>query len=305
MSVATVHGVSSNSGISIEDHIEDFCYKLNIVAICYNDLGDPIKTTANFDLINLPLNEFHSLVSFESLSRLGTQYITHEANNQVVTLRLNVIYQCKHHYWIGINIAELMKLPKSYQQILKHFAKQIPIANYVKDAKGIYMYGNEYVCHLANVKSINNKTDHDLIWHNHAEHLTQNDYKVIGDIAPNYFFETVTIDSKQTTFLSIKTSDGLDLYGSSINLSFIHAKLLQQMEQIPIDVNDTSLSPHEFECAYWMSQGKSAWEIAQLTNRSQKTVEWYLAKLRKKLHCKKASSLAFLLGKYHTNFVKH
>jgi LuxR family transcriptional regulator, activator of conjugal transfer of Ti plasmids len=50
-----------------------------------------------------------------------------------------------------------------------------------------------------------------------------------------------------------------------------------------LTVGGVSLSPREFECLEWASQGKSAWEIGQILSISRHTVGTYLENAKTKL----------------------
>jgi LuxR family transcriptional regulator, activator of conjugal transfer of Ti plasmids len=63
---------------------------------------------------------------------------------------------------------------------------------------------------------------------------------------------------------------------------YFHA-CARQRRSVDRVVDGVPLSPREFECLKWASQGKSAWEIGRLLNITHRTAAFHLDNARAKL----------------------
>lgn len=48
-------------------------------------------------------------------------------------------------------------------------------------------------------------------------------------------------------------------------------------------LNGTMLTRRDKEILHWLSHGKTAWEIGQILNKSEKTIEWRIARIMRGL----------------------
>jgi len=65
----------------------------------------------------------------------------------------------------------------------------------------------------------------------------------------------------------------------------------------PFIVNGTHLTPREHECLNLAAQGKSAWDISQILNISQRAAEFHLANVRAKLDVHSICQAIYYLGR--------
>ncbi|MBW5440498.1 LuxR family transcriptional regulator [Bradyrhizobium canariense] len=90
---------------------------------------------------------------------------------------------------------------------------------------------------------------------------------------------TFAVDEKRPPFEKC-----IDSYGRVLQLmaTYFHAHVRRKLAD-ERKVDGIRLSPREFECLEWASQGKSAWEIGCILGISQSTVAYYLENAKEKL----------------------
>lgn len=74
--------------------------------------------------------------------------------------------------------------------------------------------------------------------------------------------------------------------------------ILDVLAAQPIGEGEQPLTPREFETLKWTAVGKTSWEIAQILNISQHTVDWYIASAAKKMKAiNRAQAVAVFIEK--------
>lgn len=90
---------------------------------------------------------------------------------------------------------------------------------------------------------------------------------------------TFATDNRQTQFKKC-----VDQHARVLQLMamYFHANVRRRLAD-KAAINGALLSPREFECLQWASQGKSAWEIGCILGISRNTVAYYLENAKEKL----------------------
>src|SRR5882757_5890110 len=65
------------------------------------------------------------------------------------------------------------------------------------------------------------------------------------------------------------------LYALTVQFWLRHGELTEKREVRSSEI--PHLTKHELECLTWCKEGKTNWEIGELMNISEKTVEWHLS----------------------------
>jgi DNA-binding CsgD family transcriptional regulator len=71
------------------------------------------------------------------------------------------------------------------------------------------------------------------------------------------------------------------LYALTVQFWLRHGELTEKGEVKSSEI--PHLTKHELKCLTWCKEGKMNWEIGELMNISEKTVEWHLSNIMKKL----------------------
>jgi LuxR family transcriptional regulator, activator of conjugal transfer of Ti plasmids len=114
-------------------------------------------------------------------------------------------------------------------------------------------------------------------------------------------FTVVVHGPGECGLLSVASSDGFEKFREAaidchvllqVVSSRVHAiaveRLAAQTEKAPV-----SLTEHERVCLNWTMQGKTAWEISQILNRSRPTIDFHLQKAMRKLSASNKFHAAF------------
>lgn len=64
---------------------------------------------------------------------------------------------------------------------------------------------------------------------------------------------------------------------------YLHSGLRRAQYQCAQNVKPVTLSDRERECVAWMAQGKTNWEVSEILSLSEKTVDWHLENVKRKL----------------------
>jgi len=200
---------------------------------------------------------------------------------------------------------------------VSRFYKDIDGAHvFSKDLSGNYLLANDNKAEVYGLPShkIIGKNDKDFFEELDVKQLQANDKIAIMNPSTQIFLETIThpISSlKKCTYLSFKTkiqdnvnniigSFGIAFHLKNNNLAEI-TKIINTFNLIPpmpiMMLPDTTnfcnkpLTQREKQCAYFLTRGMSAKEIATILNISPKTIETYIANMKLKLGCYKRSQL--------------
>lgn len=163
---------------------------------------------------------------------------------------------------------------------------------YWKDLDGCYLGCNELMAKtlkLSSTKDIVNKFDFELGISDHeAEYYRQCDNQVIVAGIPMQFCDTATLSQKKIEFNVIKTPlyENKKLIGI-LGLSYYSPQ--NNSNQIIID--GIVLSPRESQILKELVRGKLTKEIANKLGISFRTVEDYLANIKRKLDVPSKSKL--------------
>lgn len=170
----------------------------------------------------------------------------------------------------------------------------------VKNKKGKYLDANDYLAHAAGFRKANDLigcTDFDM-WGNEAESIKNNDIKILTNLKPLVFLESVTLkDESKMTALSQKapllsrTNKIIGLTVVSIIISINESnhlnERLQLSQQKPsFDSKDMhGVTKRQFECLVFLVQGMTMKEIGKKLSLSPKTVEHYIEAMKITLQC--------------------
>ncbi len=303
--------------LSIDYHILEINTAfLSIINLAKEKLiAKPIINTFNYYGLPIPL-----AIQTESANKPIAK-ITHHANRLLsIEWHVSVITNSNEEL-IGFLLAgnkHKMEVEnpnnkdQQYQYILNAIAA-IPGAAYWKDLEGNYVGCNQQLLDIAGLKhekELKAKSDYDLPWQDAADRLRENDGNVINTTKTHVFEEYVTLSgNERALMMSTKkalfdpSGNPIGMIGTSVNVTqnrcqYFGDETSDQEFLDQIYENKISLSSREIECANWLSKGKSADEIALITNLSRRTVETYINNIKKKMHCYKQFQLGFVLGKY-------
>lgn len=279
-----------------------FFNKLDIAYFFCNKNSKIIDKNHIFDQLCIDAQELEEQLDLEFTKKRKKQYIQCKSGLETFSAQLNLIHIEQDIFYFTVDVINSKQLAKDELYYIENFLKNAPIATYMKDRNGIYAHSNNFNDQITGASPIN-KSDFDLQWDNNANELVSNDRKVLASSKQQYFYEKLTIKDKPYTFLTVKTPYKDLVYGFSIDLYNAHKILLQKNIHLRNNFeNVEKLSQDDFKYLYWLTQGKSAWEISLLMNKSKKTVEFHLNRAKKALNCQRISKLAYLLGLYHGFF---
>lgn len=203
-------------------------------------------------------------------------------------------------------------------QHIDHFLESTTGDAYCKNTKGVYLDVNDIFLRIAGVNShqdVLGGTDLDLVWHQQANIMMQNDKDVILQNCTKTVLEPSQLQSGEVyLFLSYKTplqshtGKTIGIFG----ISFLIGKaddLLTAFNQLNTIGKDSQtqnlikiysprllvrkykLSTRQRQCLDQLVRGKSMKEIANALQLSPKTVEHYLEATKIKLNCSTRSQL--------------
>lgn len=171
---------------------------------------------------------------------------------------------------------------------------------HIKDRNGKYIFCNENTlnaCDFASLKDILNKTDFEIpVTEEEANLYISRHQMVLSNNAPLFSQHYATLPDKKYNLFGIKVpltnKTGITTGVLSIDTEIDKVNdLMLFLPQINADVEKNNLTHRQADCLYYLTQGKSAKEIARLLGLSPRTVEYYLNIQKKKFNCKDRSEL--------------
>ncbi|MDF2940015.1 MAG: hypothetical protein K0R66_657 [Gammaproteobacteria bacterium] len=255
--------------------------------------------------------------SYSQISANRTQHQMTEGRYVEVDWQLS---QCVNEYYETTGTLLVGKLYQALEPLkkderldyLNKMISSIPGAIYSKDLSGNYISSNNTLAAIAGIKkSIASLSlrDQDMPWCEVAAKLRSADQKAINQQKTIITEEYPTLaDGHKVVMLSIKSpllddnSTVIGMTGISINISKLQVLNevigMGQSYSSELSSQDISLTPREMECVKWLLLGKSAQQIANILNISQRTVEAHFNKVKAKARCYKQIQLGYVLGKY-------
>jgi DNA-binding CsgD family transcriptional regulator len=188
-----------------------------------------------------------------------------------------------------------------------------------KDCDSRFLGCNNGLAELANLNApekIIDKSDEDMPWgeNGYADIFREEDKEVIAQGTINFCLGKYEFASSEKVVLTQKTpiinSDGyitgiINYLTTINNLTItnitqtllcsgvtIEPILIDYIKKLFIAKNDSlNISPREEECLYFLIRRLTAKDIGKTLGLSYRTVEFYINSLKKKLKCRKVSSL--------------
>lgn len=207
-----------------------------------------------------------------------------------------------------MNLTNLFKYANGFPTIdseMEAFFKSAPASCYSKDKKGKYLEVNDLFIYTSNstrASDILGKTDRDMTWQKEAPLMMQNDSKIVCLEKSGTFIESAyCFGNKIRYFLSHKlpllnrAGKKIGSIGTSFLLDDFHV-VTDWLKSAGFVINDDpikflntqknqELTPRQIDCVICLVKGMSVKQISKQLNLSAKTVEHYLAAIRKKLRC--------------------
>jgi DNA-binding CsgD family transcriptional regulator len=221
----------------------------------------------------------------------------------------------KKYFAFDRNVEEFLKLPNT-------------VNVYWKDIDCAYIGCNDLTAEklgLANRQEINGMKDQDWPGNPYAQDYVREDQSVIISKKTKLFYDQgIAADNSLITWLTVKTPlynhnniagvFGISTYLSisnpsksdiAKNFSTINFDILGKIDSISLSkpkikrtIGNVQLTPRELETLHYLALGMSAKEIGNTMNISYRTVENFIAHLKKKFNCSKRSALIRIALKY-------
>lgn len=161
-----------------------------------------------------------------------------------------------------------------------------------KDKQGKYLGVNKKFLHYAAAQSYDDvigRTDLDLSWAQWAPIMRQNDSEVIYSGIPKRIIEPCKVNNEICFFLNHK-KPLLSRAGKIIGVFGIAIPLKRKNGTFS-NLTLPGLTKRQTECVYYLMKGKTAKEIANILNRSHRTIEKHLDTLKMIWDCNSKSEL--------------
>ena len=189
--------------------------------------------------------------------------------------------------------------------------------NWAKYTHGKFISCSENVAELAGLdspKQLIGKTDFDLIWSNRAEfYLEEEKIALSGQYCKKYQIQNTVNGSIKIVVAKtpLYNSEGkiIGTIGSSIDVTnkFLCNKLgyFDEAGALHLGAPFTNeiLSKREVEVLRCILLGNSAKQIARHLDLSPRTIEFYIAQLKKKLQCKTLGNLIHIAIQYGLTYL--
>ena len=152
------------------------------------------------------------------------------------------------------------------------------------------------------------RTDEPFSWTQLRHKINTNERQYVFDAAAEHGYQQGWVVPNHgaagslglTTFVANKMCDAPEtkrLLSYAGSIFYRYSKRLSN--PTAVDTANLQLSKRQHEVAYWVSQGKTDWEIALLIGISERTVNRHMEILRKKLEVRTRSELVAKIFKYH------
>jgi len=178
---------------------------------------------------------------------------------------------------------------------IDHLLQQIPCGIFWKDCHSIYLGGNKIFLKAAGFNSSTDlvgKTDYDLPWYEYAAaHLASDAQALSGHLLINAI-ETRRQASGKVGNIIVNKSPLFDKNGILIGLigSYMEFNEQDAMQQAILR-HEISLAPQQLTCLSLVIQGMTAKQVANALGLSQRTVEFYIALIKRKFNCRTTTEL--------------
>lgn len=168
-----------------------------------------------------------------------------------------------------------------------NYIKDFPCHFYLKNLKGKYIGGNDYLAQDVGFKQGNDLigyTDYDL-WPRNIKLIHANDQKVVAQQKSLIFYES-GIRANNTLIRVISHKAPLRARNNkiigNIGLSIILDSLLKE---------EKLLTKRQLDCLFYLVKGMTAKQIAKKLDLSHRTIEHYIDAIKIKLKCENRRDL--------------
>lgn len=216
---------------------------------------------------------------------------------------IELITKTSESKWVLLGKMLNQPLFEKHTHLNAQFLDHIPMPIYCKNNQGIYIKSNHAATNLAN-QTIIGKTDFELPWHHQAAFLQESDQRALeGETITS--LQTIQDHSGQIKQFRTTKHPIYDLDGRVVSVMGISLECPLTNEQDHIKTIDNPLegvcfNQKELEYINWMIKGKTAEEIALILNKSPRTVETHLTKIRRKTASQGQFQMGYMLAKYFT-----
>ena len=181
-------------------------------------------------------------------------------------------------------------------KLLAAIVENAPVAIYMKDPDGVYLYSNPVDFELSGSAEVVGKTDHELFPESLATEFRREDLIAMQSETPTDFTSTIQMGGEQRTFKKVKfpiCADSGELLGVCGVALDITDNLAEQRaraaEEIRVRSNRpfqrlfATLTPQEARTAELLIEGLSDREIAESLHLTPDTVRHHVSHVLKKL----------------------